>query len=225
MQPTRLKRVQPTLAATTEVCTMPIALISLPYAEGALAPTISAETLKFHYGKHHATYVEKTNAAAKDLGLGDANLEDIIAAADKADNKPAFNNAAQAWNHGFYWHSLTPAGGKPAGNLTAAIDRDFGSFDALCKELQTRGEKHFASGWVWLAAQGDTLSVEETHDGETLAIGDKRPLLTIDLWEHAYYLDRQNERPKYLKAVIGELLNWEFAAKNYAATTNWVYPA
>lgn len=203
---------------------MPISLIALPYAHDALSPAISAETLKFHHGKHHATYVDKSNAAAKELGVEDASLEDVIAAAEKAKNQPAFNNAAQAWNHGFYWHSLAPAGSKPGGALAKAIDRDFGSLDALCQELQTRGEKHFASGWVWLATSGDTLSVEETHDGETLASGKKRPLLVIDLWEHAYYLDRQNARPKYLKAVIGELLNWEFAAKNYATTTNWVYP-
>ena len=207
---------------------MPIALIDLPYADDALAPAISAETLEFHHGKHHATYVEKTNAAAKELGLENASLEEVIAAAEKAGNKPAFNNAAQAWNHGFYWHSLTAEGSKPEGDLApeflGAIKRDFGSLDALCKELQTRGEKHFASGWVWLAATGDKLSVEETHDGETLALGGKRPLLTIDLWEHAYYLDRQNERPKYLKDVIGQLLNWDFAAKNYVAKTNWVYP-
>lgn len=203
---------------------MPIALIDLPYAEDALAPAISAETLKFHHGKHHASYVEKTNAAAKELGLEDASLEDVIAAAAKAGEKPAFNNAAQAWNHGFYWHSLAAEGGKPEGDLATAVERDFGSLDALHEELQTRGEKHFASGWVWLAADGGKLTVEETHDGETLALGNKRPLLTIDLWEHAYYLDRQNARPKYLAAVIGKLLNWEFAAKNYAAKANWTYP-
>lgn len=203
---------------------MPIALIDLPYAEDALAPSISAETLKFHHGKHHATYVDKTNGFAKDLGKEGATLEEIIAASKDAGNKPAFNNAAQTYNHGFYWHSLAPQGGQPEGDLAAAIDRDFGSLDALKKELQERGEKHFASGWVWLAADGDKLSVEETHDGETLALDAKRPLLTIDVWEHAYYLDRQNARPKYLEAVIGQLLNWDFAAKNYAAKENWTYP-
>lgn len=203
---------------------MPIALIDLPYAEDALAPSISAETLKFHHGKHHATYVDKTNGFAKELGQENGTLEEIIAAAQQAGNKPAFNNAAQTYNHGFYWHSLAPQGGKPEGELAAAIDRDFGSLDALAKQLQERGEKHFASGWVWLAADGDTLSVEETHDGETLALDGKRPLLTIDVWEHAYYLDRQNARPKYLEAVIGQLLNWEFAAKNYAEQKNWTYP-
>ena len=203
---------------------MPLKLIPLPYADDALAPAISADTLQTHHGKHHKTYVDKTNAAATAMGLADATLEEIIAAAKKAGDKPAFNNAAQAWNHGFYWHSLAPAGGKPGGDLAAAIDRDFGSLEKLGEELQARGEKHFASGWVWLAASGGKLSVEETHDGETLALGDKKPLLTIDVWEHAYYIDRKNERPKYLQAVIAGLLNWEFAASNLAADKTWQYP-
>ncbi len=204
---------------------MPITLSPLPYSQDALAPAISAETLEFHHGKHHATYVDKTNAAAKSLGMEDASLEEIIAAVEEAGDKPAYNNAAQSWNHGFYWHSLAPEGGKPEGELALAIERGFGSLDALCKELQERGEKHFASGWVWLAAEGDKLSVEETHDGDTLALSSKRPLLTIDVWEHAYYIDRRNARPKYLEAVIGGLLNWEFAASNYAASDNWTYPS
>ena len=203
---------------------MPLKLIPLPYADDALAPAISAETLQTHHGKHHKTYIDKTNAAAEALGLADASLEEIVAAAKKAGDKPAFNNAAQAWNHGFYWHSLAPDGGKPSGELAKAIDRDFGSLAKLGEELQARGEKHFASGWVWLAATGGKLSVEETHDGETLALGDKQPLLTIDLWEHAYYLDHKNERPKYLKAVIADHLNWDFAANNLAGGKVWKYP-
>lgn len=203
---------------------MPLKLIPLPYADDALAPAISAVTLQTHHGKHHKTYIDKTNAAAKAMGLGDARLEDIIAAAKKAGDKPAFNNAAQAWNHGFYWHSLAPAGGKPGGALAAAIDRDFGSFAKLGAELQARGEKHFASGWVWLAVVDGKLSVEETRDGKTLALGGKKPLLTIDLWEHAYYIDYKNERPKHLKAVISGLLNWDFAASNLAADETWKYP-
>ena len=202
---------------------MPLELMPLPYAEDALAPAISADTLQTHHGKHHKTYVTKTNEAAEKLGMADASLEEIIAAIEGKD-KPAYNNAAQAWNHGFYWHSLAPNGGKPRGELADAIDRDFGSLNALTDELQMRGERHFASGWVWLAASGDKLSVEETHDGDTLAIGDKRPLLTIDLWEHAYYLDHKNARPKYLEAVLGRLLNWEFAASNLAAAETWKYP-
>ena len=203
---------------------MPLKLISLPYADDALAPAISAETLQTHHGKHHKTYLDKTNAAAEALGVADAPLEAIVAAAKKAGDKPAFNNAAQAWNHGFHWHSLAPDGGKPSGELAKAIDRDFGSLAKLGEELQARGEKHFASGWVWLAATGGKLSVEETHDGETLALGEKQPLLTLDLWEHAYYLDHKNERPKYLKAVIADHLNWEFAASNLAAGETWKYP-
>ena len=202
---------------------MPLELMPLPYADDALAPAISADTLQTHHGKHHNAYVTKTNEAAEKLGMSDASLEEIIAAFEGKDQS-AYNNAAQAWNHGFYWHSLAPGGGKPKGELADAIDRDFGSLTALTDELKTRGEKHFASGWVWLVTSGNTLSVEETHDGDTLAIGDKRPLLTIDLWEHAYYLDHKNARPKYLEAVLGRLLNWEFAASNLAAAETWKYP-
>lgn len=203
---------------------MPLKLIPLPYPADALAPAISADTLQTHHGKHHRTYIDKTNAAAVAMGMADASLEEIIAAAAKRADKPAFDNAAQAWNHGFYWLSLSPAGGMPQGKLADAIERDFGSLDKLREELAERGAKHFASGWVWLAENGGRLSVEETHDGDTLALGDTKPLLTIDLWEHAYYLDHKNERPEYLEAVTGELLNWEFAAANLAAAEKWAYP-
>ena len=203
---------------------MPLKLIPLPYADDALAPAISAVTLQTHHGKHHQTYIDKTNAAAEAMGMADATLEEIIAAAKTKGDKPAFNNSAQAWNHGFYWHSLAPNGGKPSGALADAIDRDFGSLAKLGEDLQARGEKHFASGWVWLAETAGKLSVEETHDGETLALGAKKPLLTIDLWEHAYYLDHKNLRPKYLASVIADHLNWEFAQANLAASKTWNYP-
>jgi Fe-Mn family superoxide dismutase len=203
---------------------MPLELMPLPYPEDALAPTISADTLRTHHGKHHKAYIDKTNEAARKMGMADTSLEEIIAAAKKKGDKPAFDNAAQAWNHGFYWHSLSPAGGKPKGALAEAIARDFGTLAGLTGELQARGEKHFASGWVWLAVAGGKLTVEETHDGETLALGDTKPLLTVDLWEHAYYLDHKNERPKYLKAVLGGLLDWEFAARNLASAETWKYP-
>src|SRR5215207_6073573 len=146
---------------------MPVNLMPLPYPDTALAPAISADTLQTHHGKHHKAYVDKTNAAVGAMGLADASLEEIIAAIRSKGDRPAFNNAAQAWNHGFYWHSLAPGGGKPSGELAAAIERDFGSLAKLAEELQARGEKHFASGWVWLASSGGKLSVEETHDGET----------------------------------------------------------
>jgi Fe-Mn family superoxide dismutase len=204
---------------------MPLKLISLPYAHEALAPAISADTLQTHHGKHHKGYVDKTNADAEAMGMGDATLEQIIAAAKAKSEQALLNNAAQAWNHGFYWHSLTPAGGSPFGELGSAIERDFGSLETLTGQLQDRGEKHFASGWVWLAAAPDgTLTVENTHDGETLALDERKPLLTIDLWEHAYYLDYRNERPRHLRAVIADHLNWEFAAGNLAADETWKYP-
>lgn len=203
---------------------MAIELMPLPYAEDALAPAISADTLAVHHGKHHKTYVDKVNKAVEGTAHADKSLEAIIAAARGADQK-LFNNAAQSWNHGFYWMSMTPTSGKPEGELAAAIDRDFGSLDKLTAELATRGADHFASGWVWLAADGDgRLVIAETHDGDTLADAGPVPLLTIDVWEHAYYLDRKNERPKYLEAVLGNLLNWEFAAANMASGQRWTYP-
>ncbi|HVR89746.1 MAG TPA: superoxide dismutase [Novosphingobium sp.] len=202
---------------------MPISLIPLPYAEDALAPGISADTLAIHHGKHHQAYVDKTNEAVAGTALADSPLEAIVVAA-RLDDQKLFNNAAQAWNHGFYWLSLSPEPTSPSGGLATAIDRDFGSLARLKAELAARGAAHFASGWVWLASDNGTLSIEETHDGDTLADRGKLPLLTIDLWEHAYYLDRKSERPKYLAAVTTDLLDWEFAAANLARAERWIYP-
>ncbi|MFC4294224.1 superoxide dismutase [Novosphingobium tardum] len=204
---------------------MPIKLIDLPYAEDALSPTISADTLATHHGKHHQAYVTKTNDAIAGTELETAPLEQIIKAAKDKGDKPLFNNSAQTWNHGFYWHSLSPSAQTPSGELADAVARDFGSHEEFAKALQEKGEKHFGSGWVWLASTGGKLSIEESHDAETLALGDALPLLVIDVWEHAYYLDHKNERPKYLKAVIGQHLNWEFAAANLASGKRWTYPA
>jgi len=203
---------------------MPITLMPLPYGVDALSPAISAATLEVHHGKHHRTYVDKTNAATAGTTLESATLEEIVAAARK-DNAKLFNNAAQTWNHGFYWASLTPHKAAPEGALLAAIERDFGSVEALVKELAGRGADHFASGWVWLAEADGKLVVAETHDGDTLADGGANPLLVIDLWEHAYYLDRKNVRPDYLKAVLDEIINWGFAADNLARGSRWTYPA
>ncbi len=203
---------------------MAFELIPLPYDRDALAPAISAETLSFHHGKHHRAYLDKTNAAIAGTDLDGADLETVIARA-RGSNQGLFNNAAQSWNHGFYWHSLTPESKQPTGDLAAKIDQAFGSLDALKDQLGERGAGHFASGWVWLAEKGGALSIEETHDGDTLADSDFNPLLTIDVWEHAYYLDHQNQRPAYLKAVIAERLNWEFAADNLARGSTWHYPA
>ncbi len=202
---------------------MAFKLIDLPYADNALEPAVSAETLSFHHGKHHQTYIDKTNAAIEGTEHADKSLEEVIAAA-RGNNQGLFNNSAQSWNHGFYWHSLAADGGSPSDELAAMIDDAFGSREALEKQLAERGAGHFASGWVWLAEKGGKLSIEETHDGDTLADQDFNPLLTIDVWEHAYYLDHQNKRPAYLEAVIGGKLNWSFASENLARGTTWKYP-
>ena len=203
---------------------MAITLPPLPYADTALEPAISATTLQTHHGKHHKAYVDKTNAAIEGGDLADASLEEIIAAAQAKGDKGLFNNAAQSWNHAFYWNSLTPASSEPTGDLADAIDSAFGSLDRLREELAAQGAAHFASGWVWLIERGGKLAVEQTHDAATFATGDAKPLLVIDLWEHAYYLDHKNLRPDYLKAVIEKHLNWSFAAENLGRDGTWTYP-
>ena len=202
---------------------MAFELMPLPYSNDALAPAISADTLGYHHGKHHKAYIDKTNKAVEGTDLDGEYLETVIARARGRD-KVLFNNAAQAWNHGFYWQSLAPEAAKPAGELLRWIETAFGSVEVLEKELVARGTGHFSNGWVWLACKGGLLSIEETHDGDTLADQDALPLLTIDLWEHAYYLDHQNERPAYLKQVVEQHLHWDFAAENFARGTIWKCP-
>jgi Fe-Mn family superoxide dismutase len=204
---------------------MAITLLPLPYADTALEPVISATTLQTHHGKHHKTYVDKTNAAIADGDLADKRLEEIIDAAIAKGDKGLFNNSAQTWNHGFYWHSLSPAAASPESNLASAIDGSFGSLDALKAELLAQGTAHFASGWVWLVASQGKLSVEQTHDAASFNDLPGNPLLVIDLWEHAYYIDYKNLRPDYLKQVIDSHLNWSFAAENMTRGTLWAYPA
>ncbi len=203
---------------------MAFELIDLPYDNEALAPAISAETLSFHHGKHHQAYVSKMNAAIDGTELDGKSLEDLIAAV-RGENQGLFNNAAQTWNHAFYWLSLSGNPTAPSGDLAAKIDEAFGSFDELIAQLEARGAGHFASGWVWLAEKDGKLSIEETHDGDTLADSGFNPLLTIDVWEHAYYIDHRNARPSYLSAVTADLLNWDFAAENLERGTVWTYPA
>ncbi|MHA6318328.1 superoxide dismutase [Altererythrobacter sp. CAU 1778] len=203
---------------------MSFELIPLPYDDSALDPAISAETLSYHHGKHHQAYIDKTNAAIEGTDHADKSLEEVIAAA-RGNDQGLFNNSAQSWNHGFYWHSLAADGGSPSDELSSMIDEAFGSKGDLDKKLAEKGAGHFASGWVWLAEKDGKLSIEETHDGDTLADSDFNPLLTIDVWEHAYYLDHQNARPKYLDAVIGGKLNWSFASENLARGTTWKYPS
>ncbi len=202
---------------------MAFKLIDLPYSDSALDPAVSAETLSYHHGKHHQAYIDKTNSAIEGTAHADKALEDVIAAARGSD-QGLFNNSAQSWNHGFYWHSMAAEETSPSDELVSMIKDAFGSVDKLKEELKSRGAGHFASGWVWLAEKGGKLSIEETHDGDTLADSDFNPLLTVDVWEHAYYLDHQNKRPAYLDAVVGDKLNWSFASENLARGETWVYP-
>jgi Fe-Mn family superoxide dismutase len=196
---------------------MTISLPDLPYARTALAPHISEETLNFHYGKHHKAYVDKTNEMIAGTKLENASLEDIILAAAGA-NQGLFNNAAQVWNHTFYWNSMKPnGGGKPTGALAKAIDQNFGSFEDFAAKFAEAGATQFGSGWAWLVAANGKLEVRKTPNAET-PLTDKtcKPLLTMDVWEHAYYLDFQNARPKYMSTFLDNLVNWDFAAANFA---------
>jgi len=202
---------------------MALTLMPLPYADTALEPAISARTLSFHHGKHHQTYIDKLNAGVEGTELAGKSLEAIIPAV-RGTNQGLFNNAAQSWNHGFFWYSLCSGGKAPSGQLASMIDEAFGSLDGLKTALANAGAGHFGSGWVWLVEAGGKLALAETHDGDTLADSGQNPLLVIDLWEHAYYLDHQNARPAYLKAVI-EQLDWDFAAENLARGAAWTCPA
>ena len=203
---------------------MAFTLMPLPYDSEAIAPAISAETFSYHHGKHHKAYVTKTNDAIEGTDHADKSLAEIIAASRSSD-QGLFNNSAQVWNHGFFWHSLTPSTSGPSGDLSSKIDECFGSLDDLKSKLKEKGAGHFASGWVWLAEKGGKLEVVDTHDAHTQVDSDYNPLLVIDLWEHAYYLDHQNARPSYLDAVVDNHLNWDFAAENMERGETWSYPS
>ncbi len=202
---------------TNLVYVMTFSLPPLPYAHDALAPHISKETLEFHYGKHHQTYVDNLNKfVAGDASLVGKTLEEIIKLSGPG---PVFNNAAQVWNHTFYWHSMSPnGGGKPTGAIADAIDRDFGSFDEFKKQFSAKAVSAFGSGWAFLVKDAqDKLKIVECHDAMTpLKDGSGKPILTCDVWEHAYYIDVRNARAKYVEAWWN-VINWEFANKNYSA--------
>ena len=204
--------------ATAASTASPLTLPALPWAENALEPVISAKTISFHYGKHHKTYVDNTNKQIAGTELADLPLEQIVrATAGKSDRVGIFNNAAQAWNHDFYWKSLKPkGGGEPPAALKAKMDAAFGGVDACKKELSNAAVQQFGSGWAWLVLEGDKLKVVKTGNAETPITQNLKPLLTIDVWEHAYYLDYQNKRVDYANALIDKLANWEFAAQNLA---------
>ena len=188
----------------------------LPWAENALEPVISANTISFHYGKHHKTYVDNLNNLVKGTDYESAPLEKIITeTAGKADKAPIFNNAAQVWNHTFYWNSLKGnGGGKPAGKIAQMIESSFGGYENFKKELSATSVSQFGSGWGWLVLDGGALKIVKTPNAEVPFTKGQKPLLTIDVWEHAYYLDHQNKRAAYVDAVIDKLLNWDFANQN-----------
>jgi Fe-Mn family superoxide dismutase len=194
----------------------PQTLPPLPYAANALEPVISANTISFHYGKHHKAYIDNLNKLIEGTDLAGIPLEKIITAtAGKSDKVAIFNNAAQAWNHAFYWQSLKPnGGGEPPAALKQKIDSSFGSVDACKKELAAAATGQFGSGWVWLVLDGGKLKVVKTSNADNPMTQGMKPLLTIDVWEHAYYLDYQNRRADYVSAVIEKLINWQFAADN-----------
>ena len=195
---------------------MAIKLPDLPYGKGALAPYISKETLEFHHDKHHAGYVKKTNKAIDGTDLENATLEEIVRAAAERGDQSLFNNAAQVWNHTFYWNSMTPkGGGAPTGDIAALIKDAFGAADGFKEEFAAAGAGQFGSGWAWLILKDGKLEVAKTANAETpLTDPDATPLLTMDVWEHAYYLDYQNKRPAYIDAFIDHLVNWDFANGN-----------
>ncbi|MGE0825373.1 MAG: superoxide dismutase [Candidatus Binatia bacterium] len=193
-----------------------ITLPALPYSDDALSPVISPNTLSFHYGKHHKGYVDNLNKMLSGTDMAKSSLEEIIKnTAGVADKQGIFNNAAQVWNHTFYWNSMRPAKEeKPSGDLAKKIDADFGSFDNWRKEFVTAATTQFGSGWAWVVVEDGKLKVVKTANAETPLTTGQAPLLTVDVWEHAYYLDYQNRRADYVNAVIDQLLNWDFAAEN-----------
>jgi superoxide dismutase, Fe-Mn family len=195
-----------------------IELPPLPFAQDALAPVISAETLSFHYGKHHKAYVDNLNKLVAGTDMSETPLETLIkAVAGKPDKAGVFNNAAQVWNHTFFWNSLTPGGGgAPTGAVAKGIDAAFGSFENFKKEFTNAAMTQFGSGWAWLVADKGQLKLVKTPNAETPLTTGQTALLTIDVWEHAYYLDYQNRRADFVAAVIDKLLNWEFANANLA---------
>ena len=196
------------------------ALPDLPYGYDSLGPFMSADTLRTHHDKHHKTYVEKTNELAAKAGLTGRPLEDVVREAHRTGDKKLFNNAAQAWNHAFFWECMRPpGGGAPSGDLVRAIDESFDDLAALKAAFVDEGVNHFASGWVWIVTSSEGLKVISTHDAEDTLIREGLfPLLVCDLWEHAYYLDYKNDRKAFLERWFDNIANWDFAAAQLAAS-------
>jgi len=195
---------------------MTIALPELPFPIAALEPHISARTFEFHHGKHHKAYVDNTNKLIEGTALAGKDLESIIqaAAGDQA-KKGLFNNAAQVWNHSFFWKCLKPGGGgKPTGKVAARIDADLGGYEKFAADFKNAGATQFGSGWAWLVLKDGKLEIAQTANAETPLTRGHKPLLVVDVWEHAYYLDYQNRRPDFLQAFLDHLINWDFVNAN-----------
>lgn len=195
---------------------MSFTLPELPYALNALEPHIGAKTLEIHHGKHHNAYVVNLNNLVKDTPLASKSLEEVIkAVAGDSSKAGIFNNAAQVWNHTFYWHSMKPnGGGKPTGDLAKKIDADFGSYDKFVEEFKAAGATQFGSGWAWLVLENGKLKVTKTGNADLPMVHGQTAIMTMDVWEHAYYLDFQNRRPDYISTFLDKLVNWDFAAEN-----------
>ena len=196
---------------------MPFQLPDLPFDKGALAPHMSAETLDFHHGKHHRAYVTKTNELVEaETGLSGASLIHVIKDAKRAGNAKLFNNSAQIWNHSFFWQCLAAAEGQqPTGKLAKLIEDAFGSSATMLEQLHTEAVNHFASGWAWLVLDRGSLRITSLHDADTPVVHEGMvPLFTLDVWEHAYYIDYRNERPKFATSVLQNIVNWDFVGEN-----------
>lgn len=195
---------------------MAFQLPDLPFSKDALAPHMSAETLEFHHGKHHATYVKKTNEMIEGKGdLSGASLVDVVRKAGTSGDKKLFNNSAQLWNHSFFWQCLSPDKQQPSGKLAQLIDEGFGGIDPMLQKLGDEAVNHFSNGWAWLVLDRDQLKITSLHDADTPLVHDGMvPLFTLDVWEHAYYIDYRNERPKFVTSVLSNIVNWDFVAQN-----------
>jgi len=195
---------------------MPITLPNLPFAIDALEPHISARTFEFHHGKHHKAYVDNTNKLLEGTALADHGLEEIIkSAATDAAKKGLFNNAAQVWNHSFFWKCLKPnGGGRPTGKIAAQIDKELGGYEKFAADFKNAGVTQFGSGWAWLCLKDRKLAIVQSANAETPITSGSTPLLVVDVWEHAYYLDYQNRRPDFLQVFLDHLVNWDFVNSN-----------
>ena len=205
-------------------------LPELPYPYDSLAPTVSDVTMRTHHDKHHAAYVNTTNALVKEKSVPASSMEEVVRHARAAGEQKLFNQSGQAWNHAFFWECMTPQRAQPSGALAQAIEQAFGGLDALKTAFVAEGVGHFASGWVWLVARGGKLEVISTHDGDTALVTEgATPILVCDLWEHAYYLDYKNLRKDFLEAWFDTVANWRFAEQQFAAATGggepYRYPA